>query len=321
MREQLLGYLMGALDAEEHQDVEKQLQSSHDLRRVLDELRGHIEPLGWDHGHLEVPAGLALRTCDYVSRRKIAIPLREFSGGSARWSVQDFMVAACILVAASMLFIPAVGHSRGLARIAQCQNNLRQIGISLANYSNANLGHFPFIPETGNLATSAAFAPILKGTGHLADDRVLGCPDRGSARGEVPIVPVARQIEMADDDELRELDRTMAGHYRMTLGHYDQGNVYHPVKHRNRPHFALVSDAPHGAGQNHQSTNHGGAGQNVLFDDMHVEFLKSCRATLQGPCDDFFENESGETAPGLSENDSVIVQDRFQLPSRVQLKR
>lgn len=314
MHEQLLGYLIGALDEDEHQQVEEQLRSSHDMRRVLDQLKAGLEPLSWDREHLPTPANLAARTCAFVENRRIAIPFREFGSRPTRWTMQDFLVAACILVAASMLFIPAVGHSRGLARIAQCQNNLRQLGIALDHYTQANNGYLPYIAPTGNLASSAAFAPRLVSAGVLADHRILSCPDVSSARGEVKLIPAADEIEQARPTELADFDRMMGGDYRVTLGYMEDG-VYRPTRHLNRPYFAYAADAPnHALGK---SFNHGGRGHNVLFEDWHVEFLKDSRCQHNDDSDDIFCNASGEVAPGLSRDDSVIAEGRFKLPPQV----
>ena len=54
----------------------------------------------------------------------------------------------------------------------------------------------------------------------------------------------------------------------------------------------------------YQSDNHGGRGQNVLFEDNHVRFVVNTITNNGG--DAFFRNHDGFVAPGVNENDSVI---------------
>ncbi len=65
--------------------------------------------------------------------------------------------------------------------------------------------------------------------------------------------------------------------------------------------------------------NHDRCGQNVLFEDGHVQFLKNCRCTPKGHADDIFANSLGEIAPGTSADDSVISAGRFKLPPGVRI--
>ena len=54
-----------------------------------------------------------------------------------------------------------------------------------------------------------------------------------------------------------------------------------------------------------QSANHGGSGQNALFEDGHVEFLPVSRPA--GRIDDIFANDDNLVAAGVHRNDSVIA--------------
>ncbi|MCA9163069.1 MAG: hypothetical protein KDA62_08820, partial [Planctomycetales bacterium] len=72
MREDLLGFLLGALDATERQRIERKLEADPQLREQLEEIRRKLDPLesirddedAWEN---EPPFGLADRTCDFVS--------------------------------------------------------------------------------------------------------------------------------------------------------------------------------------------------------------------------------------------------------------
>ena len=66
MREHLLGYLLGALEDDEHQQVRRQLERDPKLRHDLERLKTHSEPLLLERDCHEPPAGLAARTCELV---------------------------------------------------------------------------------------------------------------------------------------------------------------------------------------------------------------------------------------------------------------
>ena len=53
-----------------------------------------------------------------------------------------------------------------------------------------------------------------------------------------------------------------------------------------------------------QSANHGGRGQNVLFESGRVGFVTSPRSTARS--DHFFLNDDGQVAAGTHAEDSVI---------------
>jgi hypothetical protein len=70
-----------------------------------------------------------------------------------------------------------------------------------------------------------------------------------------------------------------------------------------RVRFAIVADAPTLTAP-YQSLNHGGCGQNVLFEDQHVQYLTTCRA--HGCRDDIYTNDDGIVGPGKHLHDSVL---------------
>jgi hypothetical protein len=66
MHDELIGYLLGALNRDELVMVEEYLAAQPDAGRHLEALRRGLEPLETDGGHLDPPEGLALRTCQIV---------------------------------------------------------------------------------------------------------------------------------------------------------------------------------------------------------------------------------------------------------------
>ncbi len=63
MHEQLIGYLLRALDDAERSEVERLLASDGEARRALELLRKSIQPLELQQDASAPPPGLAAKTC------------------------------------------------------------------------------------------------------------------------------------------------------------------------------------------------------------------------------------------------------------------
>jgi len=309
MRQNLFGYLLDALEAEEHEQVEAGLQADERLRQDMELLRRGLSPLAYDKDSLEVPDGLADRVCcrvaDYAQRATPRSMMHEPPAATSRhWSMQDLFVAAGIVIAASLLFFPAVSHSRFNARIAGCQNNLRMIGNSLTHYSQQHGNFFPNVPLSGNLASAGVFAPKLLDSGFLDCPRWLVCPSSALAgKGEFK-VPSCSELKAASPEQLKKLRGILSGSYGYSLG-YEEGGKYRVPKNGNRSTYAVMSDSPNRQSKGYQSTNHGGLGQNVWFEDGHVEFLRDGMVSGKRN-DNIFLNNLGKVAPGINRDDAVI---------------
>jgi hypothetical protein len=312
MRDQLIGYLLDALDPYERVALERKLADSAELRRELSVLQRSLAGLDADRGHYDPPAGLAEKTTDFIAQAARLLPLSAMSPdrsgpvARSRWSVVDLVVTAGILLAASLLFIPAVSQSRYSARLAGCQNNLRQLGVALGNYSQRNGKLFPQVPSKGRMAVAGIYANTLVQNGYLDNQQVVVCPASTLAENTRPFhVPTVDEIYDAAEGKLAELQRMMGGSYGYTLGYISKGR-YHSTKNLGRPRFALMADSPtHPAANEIVSNNHGGRGQNVLFEDGHVAYLST--RTAPGGSDDIFLNDQGEVAAGMHRDDSVIA--------------
>jgi hypothetical protein len=225
-----------------------------------------------------------------------------YSGSRLNWA--DVGVAAVIFLIAGFLVLPAINASRFHARVTACQDNLRQVGQALTEYSHRNHDLFPVVPAEGNLAAAGIYAPILAEEGFLVEPAAVLCPDSAQAQQQDFRVPSLDELRSAAGQELAQIQRQMGGSYGYGLGYFENG-VYQSTRNLNRDYFAIMADAPSADRPDRQSDNHGGVGQNVLFEDLHIEF---CSTTRPGNGnDDIYSNDNHEVAPGLHRDDAVIA--------------
>ena len=322
MRERLLGYLLDALEPEERQEVEDALERDPNLQHELELLSDSLEPLRAAEGDVEPPTCLAERTCKWVIQRAAALSraavgsaepvdhrealmVGNNSGRGNRWTFTDLAVAAGIFFAAALLFFPAIQKSRAAAHKASCQNNLRNIGQALAKYSELHDRYLPPIAERGNLGTAGVVLVLLKHDGYFSRAAPSICPSSDLAeKPELARLPTIEELQAARGRDLHQMLKTMGGSYGYYLGHMQDG-VYRRVRSRNRPGYALMSDAPSLHLEGLRSANHGGLGQNVLYEDGHVGFQTECSA--RGCDDHLFTNNENQIAAGCDANDVVIA--------------
>lgn len=201
MQEDLLGYLLGALEPDEMQRVENMLRESEEARRMLADLERKLRPLQDDCEVIEPPPGdLISRTMDSLpplpripgresspaaasvepaSNRATMTPVLE-SGGTSTWSWRDWfgsITAASVLLAVA---IPSIVEGRFAARREFCQDNLRQLGTAMTQFVNRNAeARLPSVDSTGHQAFAGVYAPRLHDSGLLLDPKATFCPSIG----------------------------------------------------------------------------------------------------------------------------------------------
>jgi hypothetical protein len=145
---------------------------------------------------------------------------------------------------------------------------------------------------------------LLVENGFIKQAHLLICPGSELAEKKDNFnVPTRAELERAVESKLAELHRRMGGSYSYTLGYMKDGKYYAPRDLR-RVRHALMADEPNHADPERFSSNHGRAGQNVMFEDFHVEFVTSCRC--RECLDHIFENKHGKPYAGVDEDDVVL---------------
>ena len=217
------------------------------------------------------------------------------------------IVVALVCLMAVTLFLPALANSRFLSEKFLCQNNLRSLGSALVGYADRQPDHtFPFVPLYGNRAFAGVYASTLLER-QLIDnsDTLLICPSSELARrldGLAGSDPARRSI-VPDERSWSGFRMSLVAAMPTTSAMLRTGSIV-PVENRGRSYFALLSDAPSFHLPGRRSANHGGRGQNILYEDGHILFVGDPHL-LRG--DDPLRNRAGFLEAGQDYNDAVMA--------------
>jgi hypothetical protein len=317
MDENLLGYLLDALEPREQRDVEVFLHDHPEAQDRLEVLRHALEPLAADRDSIEPPPGLwahtMARLTEYRSHHLPAAPasLPAYSPPRSRWRRPDVLVAAGILLCVCLLIPPGLNMVRDRHNVLACQNNLRVFYTGLKDYSERHHGEFPDVataaPEPRNVA--GTFVPILNEEQLLPATVSVDCP----ARGRQPPSPLSlHDLEEMGLDEFRRHVPLLAGCYAYALGYRDEQGIVHGLRlNPDQPEFSvqpIMADRPPldvAFGNPANSPNHGGRGQNVLYTDGHCMFWTARTVGVAG--DDIYLNQEKKVGAGKTPWDSVLA--------------
>jgi hypothetical protein len=308
--DQMLDHVLGRLEGHDRERLEQALQSDPVAEARADRL-GRCVSLLLDDGlnTLSPPPGLARRTLTLVAQSRSRprsimdyVPTRV----PFRWA--DFAVAASIFLAGFLTLIPAIQQSRLRMNQAGCVFNLQQLGRSLAQYASLS-PFYPFPPGDQPDAPAGTFAAVLHDAGFLPDLRVLDCPCNGPCNGHSKDLPSSEQLAVLRHVEPERFRRMLCWDYAYNVGYRHPSGRLGPVESRLPMAIPVVADSP--AHENYMrildgnSPNHGRRGQNVLYSDGTVHWLRTRRV---GPHDaDLYLNKLRQLGPGMDEHDSVLL--------------
>lgn len=304
MHEDLVGYLLGAIDKVSAERIEQRLGTDPALRTELDRIGAALRPLDADAENVDPPAGLAERTIRRVLAQRQTEPWVSAPAGP--WRLTDLAVAASILFVISLIILPAINESRRQRSRVECTSNLHAIGVALENYTARHGGYLPFYDTNGPFGIAGIYAPILIDSQFATDRSVFVCPSSGDRVAGVRSLSELRAAQ-GDIDQLNSMLRSAGGSYGSLLGFTERGVYKSPRGNRQRKQVTLL-DRPNRADEgdvgHSNSPNHGGAGQNALYNDGSVKFL---RHPEECPgCDNLFMNWGNRVGPGWGENDLVF---------------
>jgi hypothetical protein len=318
MNENLVGYLLKALDAETQQHVEAHLRTDAEASRRLELLRQALEPLAADAEPPEPPPGLWVRTLARVGearahdlpRAPSTLPLRRPASTRPRWRRPDVLAAAVILLALLALLPPGVYRTQLSRNKLNCQNNLRALHQALTGYCDLHDNNFPKIEATPPLHFAGSFVPQLNEAGVLLPDASVTCNSSGSRLAGRMTRRDLEELLQRDPDAFERLVRETAGGYAYTLGYRDaEGNLRGLRREPGMDLIPILADRPPfvrlpSPSEWANSPNHGGTGQNVLHIGGDVRY---CTDRCVGPNgDDIYLNQKHRVAAGVDANDTVL---------------
>lgn len=319
MRNDLIGYLMGALDDPESRQVDAALADPRDgaaLRRDLDRLRVAMRPLAHDRATFAPPPGLAQRTLAFVQSHSAPTPRPMLSpsteppatiGGARIWLDRSIIAAAAL--AASVLVAPLLLDAINESRARRVERNLQKLSTGLQGYAESHR-MYPTPPDAGPLSRAGLYAPTLVSEHRLAaDDGTVLVPGARRGRQRGFLIPTLEELEAAvGTPRFDELVRGMGGDFGYTLGHRDASGRLVPNLNRRREHHPIMADAPDPCCE--KSSNHPGGVHYILFEDGHVE--RVFFDDLHEGDDHLYRNDDGETAAADDPEDAVIGDSHHQ---------
>src|SRR5262249_30444470 len=277
----LLGYLLNALDPAEHRAVERRLEADPAARERLEALRPALEPLALDQGEPEPPPPLAAPPLARIAEQApVELPRApaDHAGGAVLsfWRRADVLVAACLLLTFLGLLVPwfvALNGRGGAAQVQACQDNLRRFYAALKTYSDTHQNRFPDVAQAAAAPRNVAgmVVPMLRDAGAVTEPISVRCPANGSPEA----CPWSlRQLREMAPEQFRRHAHSLASCYAYSLGYRGNDAVIGPRFEPDKPNHRLpiMADCPPADPTTGNSLNHGGAGQNVLFLDGHVEY-------------------------------------------------
>ena len=244
----------------------------------------------------QAPEDLVSRTMARIrlARQTDVLIAREEVGRGARspsFSLREALVMAASLIIVAFLFIPSIRQAGRARQIGQCASNMGQIGSALLNYANSNDEHLPtvgghdlrWLPGSDRaISNSEALFRLVSGkyapAGVFACPAVADCQSFQVAPGMIDF-PTAKTIHysyqhaIGSHDDLSFTNSALAGVNKEMVILGDSTPLYRNGR------FDAQDAQQAGASA---SENHSRAGQNVLYLDMHVRWVKVPTVGVKG---------------------------------------
>lgn len=198
MDEDLLGYLLGALEPHEMRRLENRLRTDGELRAELSRIEQALSPLAESHDPGDEPpadlvantlanlpplpaadaeSGVDGRAAGSASPRLTPVDGRWDAGSGSAKGWTDWVAAATAAAILLGLLLPALAEGRFEARKVACQEQLRELGTAITQFVlRSEQDRLPAVAASGPEAFAGVYAIRLNDAGLLPDGSVRWCP-------------------------------------------------------------------------------------------------------------------------------------------------
>ncbi len=289
----LIDYALGRCAPEDKKALDRRLAAEDALADHYRDVTATLAVVGL-LPEVEPPAGLVARTIQRIRQKQQTDALLAREGLSApvrrpTFSLRELGAMAAVAAMLACVLLPVVRRASQIAAAGQCAARAGQIGSAMTDYANANNDRLPaagshprWLDASDQGGTSAGLFKLV--ASGYAPPAVFRCP-AGSGKGEADFEVRAGMVDFPSPDavgfsyqhtfganELRRTDPAVATVAESMAILADQSPVFDQRQTRGpaRP----DADA--------NSHNHGQTGQNVLYLDMHVAWVKTPDAGVMG---------------------------------------
>lgn len=346
MHEDLIGYLLGALEPHEMRRVAQWLEEDPEARRELEAIERSLRPLEEAYEPPEPPSqdlvaktlaalpplpdrsgeegesvgkvGEEATSSGAVDHQAVDLPrlgpsIDTVRGRGYGWT--DWLGAAAAAVVMLTVIIPALAAGRLEARKTACQDNLRQFGTAITQYvTRSPQERMPAVAEAGREAFAGVFMIRLNEAGLLTEPDLRWCPSLDQPLGteaaltDLAAVPTLDELHGVPVDRLKQIQQYAGGQYAYNLGVVEDDRLKSP-RFESRASFAIMSDAP--LSGTTATTQHGRlVGHNGTGINVLYEDGRvrfRPTATLETIPDHPLLNHRGEVEAGVSVDDATLA--------------
>ncbi len=310
----IAGYSVHSLEEGEMTLAKKELDTNPIAESLFKRMAISIKALRSDRAPIRAPSGLARQTILHVrtsvSRTMPAAPplSREYDPGVRHsWGLRaDLFAAAGLLIMFGGVIWPAIHHQRQNQKDLECQNNLAQIWRGVATFASFKNNQMPKPELKGSRSVAGIYAPLLVENGFANPDSFhVDCPV-GIEKYPTHIFPSLKTLDhlyQNDRAQWREVVQGMGGNYSYSLGYLGRNGHHSGFDLRAGDRHPLMADSGHHRAS-HNSPNHSGRGQNILFLGGNVRFRNQRNVGQTG--DDIYLNRHFSKSAGLDGDDCVL---------------